>query len=146
MKHFRLAKGWKKEIEEVSLTLLVAVLFFNVLSLNANLNAASGTVGLKTSARIIGGQAAKSLKCIPFLGKITTVEVCVLTPSGIEPKPCKVVGDFLIGFVGFPPIPQFELPFAVVKQSKAYPAPGFYAGGGFIPGYPSMIASFFSSK
>src|SRR3989338_8095705 len=102
MQHFRLAKGWKQEVEEISLTLVLVLLFF--------------TFSAATVSAVGPG--------LPFWGR-TSVGTSCPTP---EPLPCAVPGPAM-WYVqlsgGNIPLMQFLVGSAA--SFNKYPRPGVWA-------------------
>ena len=124
MKHFRPTKGWKKELEDVSLTLVLIVLV--IVAMSAKAVAASSSGG--------GGMI--------FWGRILVVQgPCYTTVvSGIEPKPCQKVGDHLLTLVGR--TPQLEIFAALSRGTSKYPKPQGWILGFMTPGAPPTATTF----
>ena len=130
-KNFRTIKGWKKEVEELSMVFLIIVLL---------------VVGF--SAGVARAQSTSAPKGIPFMGIVTTVIPCPFpTPATPTPTPCTTLfsqpgnPSFAVSMIGFPfPILDFSL---LNLKDGSIPRPGGFVGGSAIPGI-NIATDFYS--
>lgn len=113
-KHFRTLKGWKKELEEVSITFLVVVLI--VVGFGANIARAQGPG-------------------ITFWGQVVSVQPCGTPVDG--PPPCQVliIPNVLVEMIG--PIPRLDIN-PLASKSGMPPRPGGWIIGFAAPPLATM--------
>ncbi len=124
MKTFRPAKGWKKEIEEISLGAVITILII---------------VG--SSAVVLASTGAGGGSGMVMWSHVITPQLCVATPAGgVQPKPCQKAGDYLV--IGTGNAPQLELTPAQARSLLKVPRPQGWIIGFMTPGAPPQATTF----
>lgn len=131
-KNFRTIKGWKKEVEEISIVFLLFILVI---------------VGF--SAGIARAQSGvSSPKGIPFMGIVIAVVPCPMpSPATPTPTPCTTLYSFpgapafAVTMAGFP-FQMLDFTAANMKDGSV-PRPGGFVGGSAIPGV-NIATDFYS--
>ncbi|OGL85640.1 hypothetical protein A3I40_00005 [Candidatus Uhrbacteria bacterium RIFCSPLOWO2_02_FULL_48_12] len=123
--HFRPAKGWKRELEEISLSLVIAVLLI--------VSASAAWAGSQARNMAVAGGAVAASQFV-YYGKVITSEQCT-TPLTNGPL-CTVasrIAPFTVMLTdGKPPLAAY-MPGAS-KGVVPVPVPGGYVIGFGIPG------------
>lgn len=124
--HFRPAKGWKKEIEEISLGFVIATLL--VVSANA------AWAGSQTRNMAIAGGASAASNLV-YYGKVIFYQQCPPPPVGMAFILCIAAGKtspyVVVLTDGKPPLAAY-LPGAS-KGIVPFPVPGGYVLGFGVP-------------
>ena len=134
MKHFRPAKGWKKEVEEISLVFVVIMVFITGASFAIAAKKAPAKKSSKSSVAGLGmGAGAAVASNLIYYGKTITSEQCT-TPISNGPL-CTVanrVAPFSVALTdGKPPLASY-MPGASLGVVPM-PVPGGYVIGFGVP-------------
>ena len=103
MKHFRLVKGWKKEVEDISLVVVIVALL--AMSANAVIAANNNRTGY------IAGGAAVAASALTYYGRVITFEQCTtVVLNGILCNVANRIAPFVVILTdGNPPLATYAL-------------------------------------
>lgn len=125
MQHFRLVKGWKKEIEDISLVAVIIV--FLVMSANAVVAANNNRTGY------IAGGAAAAASALTYYGRVITFEQCTtVVLNGMLCNTANRIAPFVVILTdGKPPLATYVS--GTSMGILPIPVPGAYVLGLGIP-------------